>query len=74
MFIIAQIFEIFSGDVEGIHDFVKALDRLKAEPIPVESEETAIRGIYKILIDNFVLLYRVNHKSKVITILSIGPL
>lgn len=68
--VILQLLELFSGDVEKIYDFLKMLDILKIEPVSNESEKIGL-NTYRVLISELLLLYRVNHRSKLVTVLSV---
>ncbi|CUS85156.1 hypothetical protein JGI14_102813 [Candidatus Kryptonium thompsonii] len=70
--VVVQLLNIYSGDVEKIYLFSKNLDVLKAKPISKDSEKLT-SGIYKTKIAELLVFYRISHKFKLITILSVEP-
>ncbi|MDW8109146.1 MAG: hypothetical protein RMJ81_05770 [Candidatus Kryptonium sp.] len=69
--LLPEILSLFSGDLEKICNFIREIEKLKNNPFPEKSEKIVSR-VYKILILNIILTYRVNKQKKLITVLSLN--
>ncbi|MCS7229675.1 MAG: hypothetical protein NZ923_06540 [Candidatus Kryptonium sp.] len=69
--LLPEILSLFSGDLEKTCNFIREIEKLKNNPFPEKSEKIVSR-VYKILILNIILTYRVNKQKKLITVLSLN--